>query len=100
MKIQICRDGISARDGDALRDLLRQAGCSYSEIEFVDSIKEPTEGTDDDIIICVLSPELLAEPALDEILLRAISGGHRVVGVWPKEAPTSDAPASLLKYCY
>lgn len=84
----------------AIRDLLIAAGCSSDNIDAIDIINPPGEGSDEEVVVCLLTPDLLVDPELEQVLLRAIDGGRRVVGIWPQHADNSTVPPAIVKYCY
>ena len=87
-------------DAEELRSLLVAADCDPDDVDLIRSIPEANDDADDEVIVCLLTPAMLSEARLESILLQAINGGRRVIGIWPKESGNLAAPPSVLKYCY
>lgn len=100
MTVKILRPGLTASTAQALQRLIVASGVDPSDIELIEDLPEQTQYADDEVIICVLGPELLAEPSLEASFLRAIGSGRRIVAVWPYGGAPVELPASFLKYCY
>jgi hypothetical protein len=99
-KVLIYSRNLSPAEVDSLRHLLSKAGCNPARIEVIDLIEQPDDEADEEIIVCLLTPDLVSDPELEQGLLRGIDGGRRVIAIWQEGAPQTGAPASVLKYCY
>ena len=99
-KIHIHRRNLSATDANNLRTLLVDAGCQNGEIDVIDHIDPPEEDSDQELVLTVLSPDVLTDPGLEASLLSTINGGRRAIGIWPKNSEQERIPAAVLKYCF
>lgn len=99
-KFHIDGRALSEAEIDQVRAALVAAGCDSEDIDVIRTVTKPTEKSDDEVFVCILSPAFLADAQLESILLQAIDGGRRVIAVWPKGSANLATPPAVLKYCY
>lgn len=99
-RIKLLRECLSTEELADLRGLAAEAEFADGEIEVIDSVGDPDDQCDDEIILILINPATCGSPVLEKALVAAQNGSRRAILVWPKGGGAVEPPAAAKKYAY
>lgn len=99
--IKLYRRGLSAEELTKLIEMTaKAAGVSTSEIIVIDTIGDPDDACDDEVIIVPLTPDVAEDAEFENNISRVPVGGRRAICVWPSTGAEFQLPPTAQKFSY